>query len=60
MTRGTVEARKKEALEYVDALQIQEEAEALLYDGERTFQRNCRATSLLSGWDAAGLNPGVV
>ena len=34
VTRGTVEARKKEALECIDALQIQEDAEALLYNGE--------------------------
>ena len=60
MTRGTVDGtRKKEAIECIKAMQVQEDAEALLYDG-RTFQRNCRATSLLSGWDAAGLNPGVV
>ena len=34
VTRGTVEARKKEAIESIDHMQAHEKAEALLYDGE--------------------------
>ena len=35
MTRGTVDGtRKKEAIECIKAMQVQEDAEALLYDGE--------------------------
>ena len=34
MTRGPVDVREKEPLEYVDPMQTKEDTEALLYDGE--------------------------
>ena len=34
VTRGTVEARKKEALEWIKVMKAHEDAEALLYNGE--------------------------